>query len=513
MAQQPPYRQYEGYAYPADYQAASQGAARLASPSTTSLSGATGLVRRSTPNNNNTSNTNTTGYQGSYGYFHGHANSIDVNSGYNSDVGSSASNALHGSSGGGVHPVTGASAYHVDVGTRGGRSGAAAASAANSLEVSPAVHASDPGPRGNEGWQSPQLPPPPRGPGVFKPSSEGRAGSLANSTVSSGSARPPAQQTFLPAGPFSQSSPLTSMQHRRQQQQQQPYVVPMPSSMSNSPQRGIGAGGTPPEMSFVGRSSTYTASPVNMSGPRMPAAYDHSATFSAAAATGGNRGTTGGFFSRLVAQVLPVLDDQAGEPGNSMRSSSGAPIGERPPHQLRFGNPADDVPLLEELGIFPRHIVDKARAVLNPLRPISVDAARDTDLAGPIVFAFSLAVLLSLRGKIQFSAIYGLFVLGVGFFKVLLSLMQPRGGVPLQFVASTIGYGLLPTVLLAVVRILGSWLAELRGVLPLTLLMVAWSAWCGTTLVAKGLGMEEQRFLVLYPMLLFYSIFNVVTVY
>ncbi|KAG5502272.1 hypothetical protein GH5_05245 [Leishmania sp. Ghana 2012 LV757] len=91
--------------------------------------------------------------------------------------------------------------------------------------------------------------------------------------------------------------------------------------------------------------------------------------------------------------------------------------------------------------------------------------------------------------------------------------MRPRGGVPLQFVASTIGYGLLPTVLLAVVRIVGLWLIGHRGVLPLTLLMVVWSAWCGTTLVVKGLGMEEQRYLVLYPMLLFYSTFNVVAVY
>ncbi|TPP41247.1 putative integral membrane protein [Leishmania donovani] len=499
MAQQHPHRRYEGYAYPTEFQSAPTGSRdsgggayfgreRIPSPSATSLSGATGLVRRSVQHTGAaavataSTGANAASYQGSYGYFHGQGNSIDITSGYNSDAGSSTSNPLYGGGDRSGYIVPNTSSQHQEVVVGTSRS-SAGASGANSTEPSPGVWAAEPGVNGltASGRRLSKLPPRLHEPGIFQPSSDGSAGSITNSTIGSNSARPPTQQTFLPSEP--------------------------------NLQRGTASGAAPPEAAFVQHSSSCAASPINMSGPRMPAAYDASASPNIAGGAVFGSGRTSGFLGRLIAQVLPVVDDSAGDPGSGIGAGSAAPIGERPLHQLRFGNPADDLPLLEELGIFPRHILGKARAVLNPFKSISVDAAKDTDLAGPVLFALSLAVLLSLRGKIQFSAIYGLFMLGVGFFKMLLSLMQPRGGVPLQFVASTIGYGLLPTVLLAAVRTVGSWIMGLRGVLPLTLLMVAWSSWCGTTLVAKGLGMEEQRYLVLYPMLLFYSTFNVVAVY
>ncbi|CAC9497531.1 conserved hypothetical protein [Leishmania infantum JPCM5] len=531
MAQQHPHRRYEGYAYPTEFQSAPTGSRdsgggayfgreRIPSPSATSLSGATGLVRRSVQHTGAaavaaaSTGANAASYQGSYGYFHGQGNSIDITSGYNSDAGSSTSNPLYGGGGRSGYIVPNTSSQHQEVVVGTSRS-SAGASGANSTEPSPGVWAAEPGVNGltASGRRLSKLPPRLHEPGIFQPSSDGSAGSITNSTIGSNSARPPTQQTFLPSEPLMQPLPLAASQHRRHHYQQQPYVVSMPSSAASNLQRGTASGAAPPEAAFVQRSSSCAASPINMSGPRMPAAYDASASPNIAGGAVFGSGRTSGFLGRLIAQVLPVVDDSAGDPGSGIGAGSAAPIGERPLHQLRFGNPADDLPLLEELGIFPRHILGKARAVLNPFKSISVDAAKDTDLAGPVLFALSLAVLLSLRGKIQFSAIYGLFMLGVGFFKMLLSLMQPRGGVPLQFVASTIGYGLLPTVLLAAVRTVGSWIMGLRGVLPLTLLMVAWSSWCGTTLVAKGLGMEEQRYLVLYPMLLFYSTFNVVAVY
>lgn len=207
-----------------------------------------------------------------------------------------------------------------------------------------------------------------------------------------------------------------------------------------------------------------------------------------------------------MAQILPVLDDGV----DSVNTDGVAQ--KRPLHQQRFGHSDDDLPLLEELGIFPGHIWAKARAVLNPFKSMPIEAAEDTDLGGPILFAFSLAVLLILCGKIQFSAIYGLFMIGVIFFKMLLSLMQEKGA-PLQFVMSSVGYGLLPTVLLALLRTFSTLMLTRNHLIPITLVMMLWSAWCGTTLVVKGLGMEEQRFLILYPMLLFYSAFDVLTIF
>lgn len=75
----------------------------------------------------------------------------------------------------------------------------------------------------------------------------------------------------------------------------------------------------------------------------------------------------------------------------------------------------------------------------------------DTDLTGPLIFAIALAILLSLHGKIQFSAIYGLCVLGMILFKFLLSLMHDKS-VPLQFIMSALGYALLPNLILAFIR-------------------------------------------------------------
>ncbi|KAG5502000.1 hypothetical protein JKF63_04271 [Porcisia hertigi] len=531
MAQQQPYRQYQGYAYPTEFQpvatgshdggaSTSFGGVRMSPTPAPSLSGTTGLVRRSAQHagasaaSSASTGANATGHHNSYGYFHRQSSTVDFNSGYNSDVGSSASNALYGGGGRSGYPIPNSTLQPPEVVVGGPGQGPARGSCATSVEGSPGTWAAEPGVEGffTGNGKSSELPPPLRGSGVHPASSEGSAVSIANH---SGSVPPPVQQTFLSSETQMQSPPLPPQHSHRQNyhQQQQPYAVAVPLSSTSSPQRVTMSGVAPPAALFLQRNGPYVPSSGNPGSPSVRAAYDPSANPSA---TGGGMSSgyvRGGFWGRLVSQVLPALDDKTGDPKSGTGFDSVAAIGERPLYQLRFGNPADDLPLLEELGFSPRHILDKARAVLNPFKPISVDAAKDTDLAGPVVFAFSLALLLSLRGKIQFSAIYGLFVLGVVFFKMLLSLMQPNGDVPLQFVASTIGYGLLPTVLLAAVRSVGAWLMVLRGVLPLTLLMVAWSAWCGTTLVVKGLGMAEQRYLVLYPMFLLYSAFNAVAVY
>ncbi|KPI84212.1 hypothetical protein ABL78_6728 [Leptomonas seymouri] len=558
MSQQRP---YEGFSYPTEPQSSVAGAgdtyfqaARTTPPFFAGSSGATGgvnntgLTRRSaqhTSNNNNsnaavigaTSNASPVGagpvtvpisvaspsggqFPGSYGYFHGHSNSIDVNSGYNSDVGSSVSNPHNVPSGG--YPMTGPTPRVPVVMVNANET-------SNPTDVVPAqppplppfagarygsaalgVNSGD----GDGGCSGNRA-------GVFHTGgSEGRAGSTANSTRSSGSAQPPvAPPAFLPTRPFVQAPVLNASTpvggcSQPHSHQQQPYMVPMPSSMQNAQQcssNDLQVRSVPHDISEASR-LPHMGCP-STGGPRMPVMpsdYAHGYASGGGAVASPSAG--GRFFSRLMAQILPTFDD-----ANAVNAQGGGGGGsiprERPLHQLRFGNPEDDLPLLEELGIFPRHILDKACAVLNPFR-MSVDAAKDTDLAGPILFAFSLALLLSLRGKIQFSAIYGLFVLGVGFFKILLSLMQSKGGgAPLQLVVSTVGYGLLPTVLLALVRTICSWLLTRRSVLPLTLLMTVWSAWCGSALVAKGLSMEEQRYLVLYPMLLFYAAFDALTVF
>ncbi|KAG8342828.1 hypothetical protein TRVL_06346 [Trypanosoma vivax] len=203
-------------------------------------------------------------------------------------------------------------------------------------------------------------------------------------------------------------------------------------------------------------------------------------------------------------------------PGYSNLTNPGGdtPQGSVPLHQVRFGYPEDDLPLLEELGISPHKIRVQAMIVLNPLRAMAHEVIDGMDLAGPIVFAVLLAIFLSLRGNIQFNTIYGHFVLGIIFTKVLLSLMTDNG-VPLQFVISALGYCLIPNVLLAAFQSLVYWLLGYVGknmLLP-ALLCVLWSAWCATAMFVGGLGMEKQRYLILYPMFLFYAVFATLTIF
>ena len=184
------------------------------------------------------------------------------------------------------------------------------------------------------------------------------------------------------------------------------------------------------------------------------------------------------------------------------------------PSALRFGDPRDDLPLLEELGIFPSHIVAKSRAVLHPFQTMRLETVEDTDIAGPLCFTVLLGILLTLQGKLHFGAIYGLSVLGILLAQALLSLMSDTS-VQLQLVISTLGYCLLPNALLAVFSTLHVWfIGRSPGViLPLSLIIIGWSAWCATSMFTQAFRLQHCRFLILYPATLFYAVFAALTIF
>jgi hypothetical protein len=183
------------------------------------------------------------------------------------------------------------------------------------------------------------------------------------------------------------------------------------------------------------------------------------------------------------------------------------------PGVYRFGDPADDRPLLEELGIFPSHIRAKAAAVLHPMRKMNAEVVEDTDLAGPLIFALVLGFMLSLQGKIQFGAIYTVSLMGILVAKALLTLMSDQP-VRVQFVISTLGYCLLPNILLALAQTFKYWVWGTGGVMvPVALVVIAWSGWCAAQMFVEALAMQEQRYLLLYPCLLFYAAFAALTIF
>ncbi|TDG44248.1 hypothetical protein AWZ03_009333 [Drosophila navojoa] len=171
----------------------------------------------------------------------------------------------------------------------------------------------------------------------------------------------------------------------------------------------------------------------------------------------------------------------------------------------------DEPPLLEELGINPNHIFQKTLAVLNPLRGTDQQILQDTDMAGPLVFCLTLGGILLLSGKVTFSYIYGIGVMGCIFFYCLLSLMVTRSQVTFGAVASVLGYCLLPMVVLSGINIL----ITIQGTLGLIVSGIAifWCAISASKLFATAFSMDHQQLLIAYPCAMLYGGFALITIY
>ncbi|XP_059471497.1 protein YIPF5 [Neocloeon triangulifer] len=170
----------------------------------------------------------------------------------------------------------------------------------------------------------------------------------------------------------------------------------------------------------------------------------------------------------------------------------------------------DEPPLLEELGINPDHIVQKTLSVLNPFRATESSVLQDTDMAGPLVFCLAFGSFLLLSGKVHFSYIYGIGVLGCMAMYALLTLMTVDG-TTLGAVVSVLGYCLLPMVGLSGINVLLS----LQGFLGIVLtgLTIAWCSLSASKLFVSMLNMEHQLLLVAYPCALLYGVFALITIF
>jgi len=177
-----------------------------------------------------------------------------------------------------------------------------------------------------------------------------------------------------------------------------------------------------------------------------------------------------------------------------------------------IGNEFDDEPpLLEELGINPNHIMQKTLCVLNPFRQADQSILQDTDMAGPLVFCLALGGFLLLSGKVTFSYIYGIGVMGCLAFYVLLSLMATQSKVTLGAVISVLGYCILPMVVLSGINVL----ITVQGVVGtiFTALCIFWCALSASKLFVTAYSMDHQQLLIAYPCALLYGVFALITVF
>uniref|UniRef100_A0A1B0FNV9 Protein YIPF n=1 Tax=Glossina morsitans morsitans TaxID=37546 RepID=A0A1B0FNV9_GLOMM len=172
----------------------------------------------------------------------------------------------------------------------------------------------------------------------------------------------------------------------------------------------------------------------------------------------------------------------------------------------------DEPPLLEELGINPNQIFQKTLAVLNPMRAVHQQILQDTDMAGPLVFCLALGGFLLLNGKVTFSYIYGIGVMGCIGFYVLLTLMASQAKVTFGAVVSVLGYCLLPMVVLSGINVLLTIQGSTVGIAT-TGVCIVWCSLSASKLFVTAYSMDNQQILIAYPCALLYGVFALIIIF
>ena len=169
-----------------------------------------------------------------------------------------------------------------------------------------------------------------------------------------------------------------------------------------------------------------------------------------------------------------------------------------------------DPPLLEELGINPQSIKNKIIGVIT-LKRIDKKFLEDSDMAGPLLIFLLFAFSSVLQYKINFGYIYGISVFGSILVFLLLNLMSKNDGILLYNTISVLGYCLIPIVLLSFIAVFMDMKNILGGVIAALAIII--SSLNASRFFEIGLEMHSQRWLIFYPVALFYTCFVLVTIY
>lgn len=212
----------------------------------------------------------------------------------------------------------------------------------------------------------------------------------------------------------------------------------------------------------------------------------------------------------------------AGRDGGAGGGMGGAGGGGMAPQQ-QMNNPppayippeedyANEPPLLEELGINIGSVISKAKCVANPFSTIPATFADDADMTGPVLLGVLLGFAHMVQQKMQFGVIYSQMIVGCLSVYFIFNLMSERG-IDLYRSVSVLGYSLLPIVILSILAPLKRF-ATLRFLLfPLASGCVVWSSATAAKIFVAVLDLQEQFWLVFYPLALLYSSFVIITVF
>ncbi|PGH28506.1 hypothetical protein GX50_08754 [[Emmonsia] crescens] len=328
--------------------------------------------------------------------------------------------------------------------------------------------------------------------------------------------------------------------YSQQQQQQPPY----------------GGGGAQQQQQSAQNLQFYPTSYTSVSGHTTPSQATYggygvsSGSGSGFPVGGGGAGGAGGYGAAAFGASSAGVSGRMGEQG-----------GLRTGWLAAFGTEGYDgePPLLEELGVNFDHIRTKTLTVLNPFARIDQHLMDDSDLYGALLYIILYGTFLLLSGKVFYGYIYGVAVFGTFALHFILSLMSPSlidpistapetpslvdpvsatsgyhphhhkptsstgsSSVPgnaghfsstLTFPrsASVLGYCFLPLVLTSGVGILIP-MDTLFGYL-LTTAAVGWCTYSSSGMFCAVARMRGMRFLVAYPLALFYVVFGIMGIF
>lgn len=170
----------------------------------------------------------------------------------------------------------------------------------------------------------------------------------------------------------------------------------------------------------------------------------------------------------------------------------------------------EELPLLEELGINLQNIKKKIISILTVHR-IDKQFLKDSDMAGPFLIFVLFALSLMLQKKTCFGYLYGITVMGSILLCLILNLMSRTSSILLYDTISVLGYCLIPIVLLSFLGVVMS----MKGVLPgiLCIMCTTSSSISASRFFEIALDMSGQKFLIFYPVALFYTCFVLVAIF
>ena len=112
----------------------------------------------------------------------------------------------------------------------------------------------------------------------------------------------------------------------------------------------------------------------------------------------------------------------------------------------------------------------------------------------------------------QFGYIYGFGLSGCLAIYFIINLMSKHGQyVEFYKIISILGYSLLPFAILALMAVFTDMHSILGGIA--SSMMILWSTVTATRYLEYGLDMEDKKYLIAYPITLFYFVFLLLTVF